>query len=190
MDDKTVEEAYNYILHSRTDTKSFKSGNNLKDFLLSSPSFLTHAEELFDLDVCTTILQTSCTSGFIEANVRLSLECANELIERKSLQGSQTVHPLLLTHVGNLRVCTSVDKLLEEVCSVVESLRSYSKFGGELLPQDSLYSILERDISCNGIENGIWDFSWRYEFSADDAEQVVTEIEELVFCELIEEVLT
>ncbi|KAL4651963.1 hypothetical protein ACB092_01G198600 [Castanea dentata] len=158
MDDKTVEEAYNYILHSRTDIKSFKSGNNLKDFLLSSPSFPTHAEEIFDLDVCTTILQTSCTSDFIEANVRLSLECANELIERKSLQGSQTVHPLLLTHVGKLRVCTSVDKLLEEVCSVVESLRSYSKFGGELLPQDSLYSILERDISCNGIENGIWDF--------------------------------
>ncbi|KAM4123691.1 hypothetical protein ACB094_01G176100 [Castanea mollissima] len=153
MDNKTVEEGYNYILHSRTDIKSFKSGNNLKDFLLSSPSFLTHAEEIFDLDVCTTILQTSCTSDFIEANVRLSLECANELIERKSLQGSQTVHPLLLTHVGNLRVCTSVDKLLEEVCSVVESLRSYSKFD-------------------------------------DDAEQVVTEIETLVFCELIEEVLT
>ncbi|KAL0015470.1 hypothetical protein SO802_002539 [Lithocarpus litseifolius] len=191
MDDQTVEEAYNYILHSRTDIKSFKSGNNLKDFLLSSPSFLTHAEELFDLDVCTpTILLTSCTSDFIEANVRLSLECADELIERKSLRGSQTVHPLLLTHVGNLRVRTSVDKLLEEVCSVVESLSSYSKFGGELLPQYSLYSMLERDISCNGIENGIWDFSWRYEFSADDAEQVVTEIEKLVFCELIEEVLT
>ncbi|XP_030952415.1 uncharacterized protein LOC115975673 [Quercus lobata] len=191
MDEKTVEEAYDYILHSRKDIKSFKSGNNLKHFLLSSPSFLTHAEELFDLDVCTpTILLTSCTSDFIEANVRLSLECANELIERKSLRGSQTVHPLLLTHVGNLRVCTSVDKLLEEVCSVVESLRRYSKFGGELLPQDSLYSMLERDISCNGIENGIWDFSWRYEFSADDAEQVATEIEKLVFCELIEEVLT
>ncbi|XP_050269550.1 uncharacterized protein LOC126713744 isoform X2 [Quercus robur] len=191
MDEKTVEEAYDYILHSRKDIKSFKSGNNLKHFLLSSPSFLTHAEELFDLDVCTpTILLTSCTSDFIEANVRLSLECANELIERKSLRGSQTVHPLLLTHEGNLRVCTSVDKLLEEVCSVVESLRRYSKFGGELLPQDSLYSMLERDISCNGIENGIWDFSWRYEFSADDAEQVATEIEKLVFCELIEEVLT
>ncbi|XP_030952422.1 uncharacterized protein LOC115975680 [Quercus lobata] len=191
MDEKTVEEAYDYILHSRKDIKSFKSGNNLIHFLLSSPSFLTHAEELFDLDVCTpTILLTSCTSDFIEANVRLSLECANELIERKSLRGSQTVHPLLLTHEGNLRVCTSVDKLLEEVCSVVESLRRYSKFGGELLPQDSLYSMLERDISCNGIENGIWDFSWRYEFSADDAEQVVTEIEKLVFCELIEEVLT
>nr|POE74501.1 hypothetical protein CFP56_66586 [Quercus suber] len=154
MDDKTVEKSYNYILHSRTDIKSFKSGNNLKDFLLSSPSFLNHAEELFDLDVCTpAILLTSCTSDFIEANVRLSLECANELIERKSLRGSQTVHPLLLTQGGNLRVCTSVDKLLEEVCSVVESLRRYGKFG-------------------------------------NDAEQVVTEIEKLVFCELIEEVLT
>lgn len=188
MDDKTVEEAYNDILHSRTDIKSFKCGSNFEALLLSCPLFLNHAEELFDLDVSSpTIFQTSGTNDFIVANVRLSLECANELIERKSVRGPQTVHPLLLTHVGNIR--TSIDKLVEEVSNGVENLRSYSKLAGDCLTQDSLYTMLERDINCNGIENGIWDLSWRHGFSVDVAEQLVIEIEKLVFSGLIEEVV-
>lgn len=40
------------------------------------------------------------------------------------------------------------------------------------------------------MENAIWDFGWRHGFSVDDAEQVVNEIERLLFDGLIEEVLT
>jgi hypothetical protein len=154
--------------------------------LLSSPSFLSRAEELFYLNV----RNPSSINDLVVANVKLSLECANELIERKSLRDSHTVHPLLLTSVGNLRVCISIDNLVGEVCKGVENLRSYSNLAGESLPVDGIYAMLERDISCNGVENAIWDFGWRHGFSVDDAEQVVNEIEKLLFDGLIEEVFT
>jgi hypothetical protein len=186
IDDKTTEEAYNHIIHSRTDIKSFKSGTNLEALLLSSPSFLSRAEELFYLNV----RNPSGISDLVVANVKLSLECANELIERKSLRDSQTIHPLSLASVGNLRVCISIDNLVGEVCKGIENLRSYSNLAVECLPIDGTYAMLERDISCNGVENAIWDVDWRHAFSGDDAEQVVNEIEKLLFDGLIEEVFT
>lgn len=142
IEDKTAEEAYNHIFHSRTDIKSFKSGTNLEALLLSSPSFLSRADELFYLNV----RNPSGINDLVVANVKLSLECANELIERKSLQDSQTVHPLLLTSVGNLRVCISIDNLVGEVCKGIENLRSYSNLACESLPVDGIYAMLERDI--------------------------------------------
>ncbi|KAE7998730.1 hypothetical protein FH972_003241 [Carpinus fangiana] len=186
IDDKTTEEAYNHIIQSRADIKSFKSGTNLEALLLSSPSFLSRAEELFYLNV----RNPSGISDLVVANVKLSLECANELIERISLRDSQTIHPLLLASVGNLRVCISIDNLAGEVCKGIENLRSYSNLAGECLPVDGIYAMLERDISCNGVENAIWDVDWRHAFSVDDAEQVVNEIEKLLFDGLIEEVFT
>lgn len=130
-------------------------------------------------------------SDLVVANVKLSLECANELIERKSLRDSQTlIHPLLLASVGNLRVCISIDNLVGDVCKGIENLRSYSNLAGESLSVDGIYAMLERDISCNGVENAIWDFDWRHAFSVDDAEQVVNEIEKLLFDGLIAEVFT
>ncbi|XP_041006784.1 uncharacterized protein LOC121251571 [Juglans microcarpa x Juglans regia] len=190
MDDKIAEEAYHLIFHPKTDTKSFKTGTNLEAFLLSSPSFLSRAVELFDLNgSSSTSFEISGIDGLEVANGRLTLGCANELIERKSLIVSQMVHPLLLTPVSNVRACISIDKLVEEVCKGVENLRSYSKLAGESLCVDGL-AMLERDINCNGVENAIWVVGWRHGFSDDDAEDVVNEIEKLVFNGLIEEVLT
>ncbi|KAF5459031.1 hypothetical protein F2P56_023021 [Juglans regia] len=190
MDDKIAEEAYHLIFHTKTDTKSFKTGTNLEAFLLSSPSFLSRAVELFDLNgSSSTSFEISGKDGLEVANGRLTLGCANELIERKSLIVSQIARPLLLTPVSNVRACISIHKLVEEVCKGVENLRSYSKLAGENLCVDSL-AMLERDINCNGVENAIWVVGWRHGFSDDDAEEVVNEIEKLVFNGLIEEVLT
>ncbi|XP_042977811.1 uncharacterized protein LOC122308513 isoform X1 [Carya illinoinensis] len=191
MDDKIAEKAYHLIFHTKTDTKSFKTGTNLEAFLLSSPSFLSRAAELFDLNGgSSTSFEASGMDGLEVANGRLTLGCANEIIERKSLIVSQIVRPLLLTPVSNVRVCISIEKLVEEVCKGVENLRSYSKLSGENLCVDSIYAMLERDINCNGLENAIWVVGWRHEFSDDDAEEVVNEIERLVLNGLIEEVLT
>ena len=76
--------------------------------------------------------------------------------------------------------------MVDEVYSAIEHLTSYS----EKLASDNIYAMMERDIkSNNGLINGIWNWGWRHGFSADEAEQVVNEVENLVLGELIEEVI-
>lgn len=180
-----AEEVHSITNISETDCEPYKDYPKLKYFLLTSQSFIGHAEELLNLDVdCPKILTRSETKEI--ANLRLYLDCANELTERKSLQGSQALHPLLLTCAGNSRLHISFSRLVDEVYSAIENLTSYS----QKLASDNIYATMERDIkSNNGVVNGIWNSGWRHGFSADEAEQVVTEVENLVLGGLIEEVI-
>ncbi|KAG5022020.1 hypothetical protein JHK85_018362 [Glycine max] len=180
-----AEEAHSITNISETDREPDKDSSELKYLLLTSQSFIGHAEELLNLDVdCPKILPRSKTKEI--ANLRLYLDCANELTERKSLQGTQAVHPLLLTCAGHSRYHISLGRLVDEVYSAIEHLTSYS----EKLASDNIYAMMERDIkSNNGLINGIWNWGWRHGFSADEAEQVVNEVENLVLGELIEEVI-
>ncbi|KAK9268727.1 hypothetical protein L1049_000488 [Liquidambar formosana] len=94
-----------HIGHNRMENKSSKTITSLKGLLLSSESFLSHAEELFDLNVnWPKIFQTSSINDFGGANVRLSLDYANEVMERKSLRELQLAHPLLQAWVGNSKL--------------------------------------------------------------------------------------
>ncbi|KAM2407326.1 hypothetical protein ACFX1X_026523 [Malus domestica] len=97
------------------------------------------------------------------------------------------VNLLLLACQGKSRICITLDKLVEEVCSRIENLRNYSKLAGERLLADSLYLMLKRDIMCKGVVNGTWDSGWRNGFSRDEAEQVVNDTEKLALDGLIEE---
>ncbi|KAG5007672.1 hypothetical protein AAZX31_09G174700 [Glycine max] len=182
-----AEEAHSItnISFSETDREPDKDSSELKYLLLTSQSFIEHAEELLNLDVdCPKILPRSETKEI--ANLKLYLDCANELTERKSLQGTQAVHPFLLTCAGHSRYHISLGRLVDEVYSAIEHLTSYS----EKLASDNIYAMMERDIkSNNGLINGIWNWGWRHGFSADEAEQVVNEVENLVLGELIEEVI-
>ncbi|XP_050368993.1 uncharacterized protein LOC126787097 isoform X2 [Argentina anserina] len=172
--------------------KTVGSSENLREILLNNASFFSHAEEFLDLDVNDSIIfQPPGVSNFSNSGVcrtRLALDCASELVECKSFQLSQTVSPLSLTLQGKLRVGLSVDKLVADVCNDMENLRSYSKLAGENLLADSLYSMLERDVMCKGVGKGTWDLAWRNGFTGDEAEQVVSDIERLIFNALIEEV--
>ncbi|KAM1090065.1 hypothetical protein PS2_017418 [Malus domestica] len=189
IETKTAEEASEHMSRSAENGKSFESGENFRHFLLSNPSFLSLAEELFDLNMNSpTILQTSSMYNFEESDRRLFLDCANELIECKSVHDSQTVNLLLLTCQGKPRICISVDQLVEEVCYGIEKMRNYSKLAGERLLADSLYLMLESDIMCRGVVNGAWDSGWRNGFSRYEVEQLVSDIEKLVLDGLIEEV--
>ncbi|ONH98156.1 hypothetical protein PRUPE_7G233100 [Prunus persica] len=189
LDAKTAEEASEHISQSARDGQTLESGENLGDFLLNNPSFLSLAEELFDLKVnSSTILLTSSIHSFGESGRRLFMDCASELIKCRSVQDSKTVDLLLLTCQGKSRICISLDKLVQEVCNGIENLIKYSKLAGENLLADSLHAMLERDIMCRGVVNGTWDLGWRSGFSRDEAEQVVDDIEELVLDGLIEEV--
>nr|XP_048321871.1 uncharacterized protein LOC107431804 isoform X2 [Ziziphus jujuba var. spinosa] len=179
-----AEEASSPIGLCRTDSKTIKNKANLKSLLLSSPSFLALVKELFDLSLnASTELQTSSANDFGASSMKLSSDCANELVERKGSQYSQRFHP-------NVRLCITLEDLMEEICNGIETLKNYTKLGGENPPVDSQCSILERDMMCKGFVNGIWESGWSSQYSLDEAEQVVNDIEKLILSGLIEEVFT
>ncbi|XVF88554.1 hypothetical protein PTKIN_Ptkin19aG0060100 [Pterospermum kingtungense] len=177
------------IIPIGNNSESFLKGTSLKALLLSSSAFLNHAEELFHLHGnVPTISQKFGISDFTNANTRLSLDCANEIVRRISSPDSQMVHPPLLTLVGNNKRHISLNHLLKETCDGVEALRCYSELAGENYPTDSLYAILERDIKCSEVLTGIWDLGWKKGFSMDDTMQIVDDIEKQLLNGLIEEI--
>nr|APR64173.1 hypothetical protein [Populus tomentosa] len=188
---KSPEEASNDMGLIGGDGESSKNGIQLNALLLSSPLFLTRAEELFDLNMNSP--QTFPPSGVCDyriANMELSLDYANEYIERRSCVDSQTRHPLLQTCTGDSRPDLSLEKLVEEVVNGAKTLASYCKLGSYDLPADSLYGIPENDIRCGSVASGTWDLGWRNGFSVDEAEQTVNDVEKLLISELIEEMFT
>lgn len=188
-DATSAEEAHDGKNGGEADNKVDKEeGAELKCFLLTSQSFIGHAEQLLNLDVDYPMtLGKYETNG--KANLKLYLDCANELTQRKSLQESQIVHPFLLTCAGNSRLQISLVRLVEEIYNAIEKLKFYTVVSGEKLSVDNLYAMMKRDIKCIGMINGIWDCGWRHGFSADEAEQVVNEVESLVLSGLIEELI-
>ncbi|XP_044464535.1 uncharacterized protein LOC123195035 isoform X2 [Mangifera indica] len=182
---KSVEEVND---DNRRESKSFRTGTNLEVLLSSSPAFVCHAQELFDLHFSrSTTLLTSAINDFFVTNERLSMDCANELLERRSLPEAKMDHPLLLNWLRNSRICICLNRLLEEIYNGIEILKNYGK---EDLPPGSIYSMLESDLKCKGVESGIWDLGWKNELSSDDIEQVVNDIEKLLLSGLIEETFT
>ncbi|XP_045789432.1 uncharacterized protein LOC123884391 [Trifolium pratense] len=175
---------------SETDFQPDKDTSELKYLLLTSKSFIDHADELLNLDVdYPNIIPKIETNGI--ANTKLYLDCANELAERKSLRdSSQVVHPLLLTYVGNSRLQISLSSLVEEVNNAIENLTSYSENSETKLILDNVCAMLERDMNCNNrLMNGIWNCGWKHGFSSDEVEQVVHEVENMVLGGLIEEII-
>lgn len=182
---KSVEEVND---DNRRESKSFRTGTNLEVLLSSSPAFVCHAQELFDLHFSrSTTLLTSAINDFFVTNERLSMDCANELLERRSLPEAEMDHPLLLNWLRNSRICICLNQLSEEIYNGIEILKNYGK---EDLPPGSIYSMLESDLKCKGVESGIWDLGWKNELSSDDIVQVVNDIEKLVLSGLIEETFT
>lgn len=137
------------------------------------------AEEVFDIDPDSSdISQTYHVDDFVTSSMRLNVDCAKELIEHKSSENSQAVQSLLLMYSGNARPCVSLEKLVDE-----------NKLDGQNPLGDSVYAMLEREMLCRGVLNGMWDSGWRCGFSIDEAEQVVNDIEKQVLSGLIEEVI-
>ncbi|MBA0597526.1 uncharacterized protein LOC105772686 [Gossypium raimondii] len=186
---KSIEVDDDLITSIGTDCESFMTGTSLKALLLSSPAFINNVEELFDLrENVPTTLQKIGISGFSDADTRLSLDCANEIVRRRSNPDSQMIHPPWFSLVGNAKRHISLDHLLKETCDRVEALRSYSEVAGKNYPADSLYSMLERDINYSEVLSGIWDLGWRKGFSVDDTIQVVEDIEKQLLSGLIAEI--
>ncbi|XP_050218734.1 uncharacterized protein LOC126669330 [Mercurialis annua] len=188
-DSENSKEADDEMTQSSTDNTRFKTGNLLKDLLLSSVSFLNSAEKAFHLNVSyPKILPTEIhDSGVID--MKLCLDYANEFIERRSLPDSQIRHPII-TYIANPRTHLSLEQLVDEVCSGVETLKRYNKLSDYEVCADGVYGILERDMMCAEVLSGIWDSGWRNGCSLNEVEQTVNGLEKLLVNELMEEVFS
>lgn len=170
---------------------TIKTEMDLTRLLLSSPSFFNCAEELYDCN----INQPMCfqfnglESGTV--NTRLFLDCAHELVTRKSCHRECVGHSLLWTYMWGRKVSISIDQLVDELIDEIENLRSYNKTGDGVLPTDGLYTILGKDLRCKRrLVNGVWDLGWVNGHSMEDVEQVIVQVEKHVLSCLIEEVIS
>ncbi|GLT48573.1 hypothetical protein SLA2020_221900 [Shorea laevis] len=185
------EEVDDQLSPHEIESKSFTTGNTLKALLLSNPEFRNHAEELFDLNVnVPTAFQLHRTIDSTDSQVRLSLDCANEITRRRGFLDSQMIHPLSPNLVRFMRMQISLDQLLDLVCYEVEILRSYSELAGKNNPTDTLREMLERDIEQKELSTGIWDLGWRNVFSMNDIEGIVNDIETWLITALVEEIFS
>ncbi|XP_038700899.1 uncharacterized protein LOC119997784 [Tripterygium wilfordii] len=188
-DDKADAEANDHISLIKTHGSSINTGSNLKALLLSSPSFVNHVEELFDTNVsCPRTAAASDINDSGVADVNLLLDYADKFIELRSLQNLQTVHPLSTNKVRILKIFTTLDQFVEEINDGFEALRSYRNDGDKKLPSDDIYSMLEKDISCKRMVNGMWHLGWDYGFSVEEGDQVVNDIEKWLLTGLIDEI--
>ncbi|XP_077210955.1 uncharacterized protein LOC143846406 isoform X2 [Tasmannia lanceolata] len=173
-------------------TSSKATGKGIKLLLMSSPSFLNCAEELLNLNMNQPMISQTNVVEYEMRNDRLILDCANELMERKSYQIALVNHPMLQTHVVGLKGNISLDQLVEELIDGIENLRCYgNEDGDEVLTKDSLYVKLERDVRCkNMVVNGLWDLGWMNGISAEETDNIAGEVEKHLLSWLIEEVVT
>ncbi|KAF8034354.1 hypothetical protein BT93_C0604 [Corymbia citriodora subsp. variegata] len=167
--------------------ESYKRRCHTKAILLNDPSFIAHAQDLFEFGQCPTVLEGFEKSYSGLANERLYLDFAKELIDRKNLQACQKF--LLITLPGTSRICISMDKLLEEICDGIDNLNDRREFASAELSVDGLYAVLKRDIWSKGVANGTWESGWGNGYSLHDAEQVLNDIEKVVFSWLIDEMV-
>ncbi|MCL7027123.1 hypothetical protein MKW94_027335 [Papaver nudicaule] len=165
---------------------------NMREFFLSSAAFVSCAEDLFHLNVDQPmVLQTTSFEDIGMVKTRLFLDYANELMEHRSHWNSQSRHPLVRTHFRS-RVGVSLDGLVEEICSEMEILKSYSKVDGDsIVPVDKLHKMLETDLKRKEmLGNGGWDLGWTSGFSVNEAEHMISKVENEVLSELIDEFIT
>ncbi|KAG5564742.1 hypothetical protein RHGRI_000817 [Rhododendron griersonianum] len=185
---ESAEETKHCISQKVTETICFRTETNAEDLILSSPSFLSYAEELYDINSNNAIHLKPTSLNNHETNERrLLLDCANELMQYRILRCKQPVHPLLLIPVSCSKSTTSLSQLAEEVSDGIENLRSYRKNFGEKFHKDSLFSVVERDLRYRGVVSGGWDLGWKHSFTADEVEEAVGDVEKLVFSELLED---
>ncbi|KAL1825480.1 hypothetical protein ACET3Z_012258 [Daucus carota] len=157
----------------------------------ATPETLQLVEEPSEnFDASQQIVSSTLTGVYDSAPLdsKLLVDYASELLEIKN-------HKLLMNPLLNLandsRLCMSNNNLLEEARIGMENLRSYGQPGLNSAPaSDIVSSVLERDLRCKGVAaDGPWNLGWREGFTNNQVEQIVSDLEKLVFRELIDEVL-
>lgn len=162
----------------------------LKAILISSPSFISRAEELLELKEDLNMMMTHTNSNpKPDASVsKVLVDYANQLLELKSRRHAQSSlvlpHPLISIH---LKSTISMDEVLDETCGMIAALSCYSKPSLQTISVDGLTMLLARDMKYAGIKDEMWDIGWRTAFSVNEVERIVCEMEKLVLAGLVQE---
>ncbi|XP_021723637.1 uncharacterized protein LOC110691010 isoform X2 [Chenopodium quinoa] len=160
----------------------------LKALLLNNSSFVSHIEELFNIQVNPESVPCMIDDNDQDSeSSQILVDCANELLELKSSQFLQTCLPLPRIYTTKLQSYFSLDWLLEEVCNGIESLRFYSRPVNDEFPFDDLYVILDRDLEFKSIT---WEVGWKSMFTLNEVEQVIGEVDKFILGNLIQEVVS
>ncbi|KAH6817101.1 hypothetical protein C2S51_000704 [Perilla frutescens var. frutescens] len=167
--------------------KGCKSITNTRYFLLGSVSFLNHVEELFDIRTHdSTDFQTARLSdGEVLLHDSLLLDCAKEILERKSLQYRRMRNSWPQSLLRRPKCHLSMEQLVEEICDGIEDLQNYSKSCGDVVLADGIYPMLERDLWWNEAVTGAWDSGWRNGYTTEAVDEVMHGVEELVLSEIV-----
>lgn len=158
--------------------------------VLSSVSFLQHVEELFDTGTHdSTFFHTTRLHDGESLHDSLLLDCAKEILQNKSVccrsmrnQWSESLSRRPKYHL-------STERLVEEICSSIEDLHSYSKSCGDLVLEDSIHPMLERDLWWNEDVTGSWGSGWRKGYAMEAVDGVMLDLEELVLSEVVAEMM-
>ncbi|KAL9252547.1 hypothetical protein AKJ16_DCAP17715, partial [Drosera capensis] len=147
----------------------------LKAILISSPLFISRAEELLDLKEDLNLMMTH-TSSNPKPNASISkvlVDYANQLLELKSRGHAQSSlllpHPLISIH---WKSTISMDEVLDETCGVIAALSCYSKPSLQTISVDGLTTLVARDMKYAGIKDEMWDIGWRTAFSVNEVERI------------------
>ncbi|XP_057764533.1 uncharacterized protein LOC130985530 [Salvia miltiorrhiza] len=166
--------------------KGCKSMMNSRYLLLSSASFLNHIEELFDTGTHdSTVFQTD--SELLHDS--LLLDCAKEILERKSLSNRSTRNPWSQNLLRRPKYHLSMEQLVEEISDTIEDLQNYSKYCGDVVVADSIYPMLDRDLRRNEEVTGAWDSGWRKGYAMEAVDEVMHDLEEQVLSEIVADVI-
>lgn len=165
--------------------RQVKNKINPKELLLSNSSFLWRAEDLFEPHMKQPIFSLAAFSEDVNMiDTRLALDCANEILERKSGRISPADHSFSWIYRVNLRTSMSVDQLLGEVSQDFDEVINYARVGNDI------NKMVECDIQCKGRPiSGAWELDWQSGFSVKEADQVFGELEKHILSELIEEII-
>lgn len=174
----------------KLNTEFVETEDHIK-LLLSSPSFLSHAEDSFTYSSDPPgTLQRPANVDSVSLKERLLTDYANELLDCGTVCG--LTNSLLVVSPGSLRTQISLDNFLEEILKGIENLSSYCKLSSESLPMDGLYAKMKRDLSWHrgGAVSKLWDAGWTGGFYSEEVEHAVNEVEETILSSLMEETLT
>lgn len=170
--------------------KGYKSTMNSRYLLLSSVSFLNHIEELFDTGTHdSTLFQTDCLPDSEVLDNSLLLDCAREILERKSLSCRSTRNPWSLNLLRRPKYHLSVEQLLEEISDTIEDLQNYSRSFGDVVLADSIYPMLDRDLWRNEEVTGAWDSGWRKGYTMEAVDEAMRDVEEQVLSEIVADLI-
>ena len=169
--------------------KGCKIRMNSRYLLLRSASFLNHVEELFDTGTHdSTVFRSSVDSeGLYDA---LLLDCAKEILERKSLSCRSTRNLWSQNLLRRPKYHSSIEQLVEEIADIIEDLQNYSEDCGNIVVADSIYPMLDKDLRRNEEVTGAWDSGWRKGYAMEAVDEVMHEVEEQVLSEIVADVIT